>query len=117
MVSPVAGRVMKVHPHAFVVLDESGAGVLVHLGIDTVRLDGAGFTVHVADGAYVAAGSAIVNDVEPGQIAVARGRQRNVDGWVERTRSGTATAAAAAEARARHPQTEQQPSAPEKDDQ
>ena len=71
----------------------------------------------MADGAYVAAGSAIVNDVEPGQIAVARGRQRNVDGWVERARSGTATAAAAAEARARHPQTEQQPSAPEKDDQ
>ena len=74
--------------------------------------------VHVADGTYVAAGSAIVNDVEPGQIAVARGRQRNVDGWVDRARSGTATAAAAAEARARHPhETEQQPSAPEKDDQ
>ena len=38
--------------------------------------------VHVGDGAYVAAGSAIVNDVEPGQLAVARGRQRNIDGWV-----------------------------------
>ena len=49
-VSPVAGRVAKVHPHAFVVVDESGTGVLVHLGIDTVRLKGAGFAVHAAKG-------------------------------------------------------------------
>lgn len=51
--------------------------------------------VDVADGAYVAAGSALTGDVEPGQIAVARGRQKNVDGWVARARAGTATAAAA----------------------
>ncbi len=57
--------------------------------------------VDIADGAYVAAGTALTADVEPGQIAVARGRQRNVDGWVERARAGTATAAAAAEARQR----------------
>ena len=49
----------------------------------------------VADGAYVAAGSALTGDVEPGQIAVARGRQKNVDGWVARARAGTPTAAAA----------------------
>ena len=55
--------------------------------------------VDVADGAYVAAGTALTSDVEPGQIAVARGRQRNVDGWVARARAGTATAAAAQEAR------------------
>ena len=42
--------------------------------------------VDVADGAYVAAGSAVTDDVEPGQIAVARGRQRNIDGWVARAR-------------------------------
>jgi bifunctional UDP-N-acetylglucosamine pyrophosphorylase/glucosamine-1-phosphate N-acetyltransferase len=58
--------------------------------------------VEVGDGSYVAAGSAVTQDVEPGQIAVARGRQRNVDGWVARTRPHTATAAAAEEARARH---------------
>ena len=63
--------------------------------------------VDVADGAYVGAGSALTGDVEPGQIAVARGRQRNIDGWVARARPGTATAAAAAEASARHPETEQ----------
>jgi len=55
--------------------------------------------VDIADGAYVAAGSALVQDVGPGQIAVARGRQSNIDGWVERARAGTATAAAAAAAR------------------
>ncbi len=55
--------------------------------------------VDIADGAYVGAGSAIEGDVGPGQIAVARARQRNVDGWVERRRAGTASAAAAQEAR------------------
>lgn len=60
VVSPVAGRVMKVHPHAFVVLDDAGAGVLVHLGIDTVRLEGAGFTVHVADGDEVERGARMI---------------------------------------------------------
>jgi sugar PTS system EIIA component len=60
VISPVSGRVMKVHPHAFVVLDESGAGVLVHLGIDTVRMDGAGFAVHVADGDEVERGARMI---------------------------------------------------------
>lgn len=51
--------------------------------------------VNVADGAYVAAGSALTEDVGPGQMAVARGQQRNVDGWVARKRAGTKTEAAA----------------------
>ena len=38
--SPVAGRVAKVHPHALAIADASGTGVLVHLGIDTVRMEG-----------------------------------------------------------------------------
>lgn len=54
--------------------------------------------VEVADGAYVAAGSTLTRDVRPGQIAIARGQQRNVDDWVERARGGTPTAAAAREA-------------------
>ena len=55
--------------------------------------------VEVGDGAYTAAGSVITDDVPPGAMAVARGKQRNVAGWVERRRAGTASAAAAAEAR------------------
>ncbi|MDF2093720.1 bifunctional UDP-N-acetylglucosamine diphosphorylase/glucosamine-1-phosphate N-acetyltransferase GlmU [Knoellia sp. 3-2P3] len=57
--------------------------------------------VNIADGAYVAAGSAVTSDVGPGQMAVARGMQRNIAGWVARRRAGTKTAAAA-EAAARH---------------
>lgn len=53
--------------------------------------------VHIADGAYVAAGSTITVDVGPGELAVARGQQRNIRGWVERKRSGTASAQVAAE--------------------
>ena len=40
--------------------------------------------VDIAGNAYVAAGSAITEDVKDGDLAVARGRQRNVEGWVER---------------------------------
>ncbi|GAA1669178.1 bifunctional UDP-N-acetylglucosamine diphosphorylase/glucosamine-1-phosphate N-acetyltransferase GlmU [Kribbella sp. NPDC056951] len=54
----------------------------------------------VADGAYLAAGTALTEDVGPGEIAVARGRQRNIKGWVARKRAGTKTAQAAAEAEA-----------------
>jgi bifunctional UDP-N-acetylglucosamine pyrophosphorylase/glucosamine-1-phosphate N-acetyltransferase len=52
----------------------------------------------IADGAYIAAGSAIDTPVGPGEIAVARGRQRNIKGWVARKRAGTKTAKAAEEA-------------------
>ncbi|MGH3242996.1 MAG: bifunctional UDP-N-acetylglucosamine diphosphorylase/glucosamine-1-phosphate N-acetyltransferase GlmU [Spirillospora sp.] len=55
--------------------------------------------VTVGDGAYTAAGSVIVQDVPPGAMAVARSRQRNVEGWVERKRAGTASAEAAHRAR------------------
>ncbi len=58
--------------------------------------------VTIADGAYVAAGSTITDNVGPGEIAIARGKQRNVAGWVERRRAGTKTADAARRALARH---------------
>jgi len=70
VVSPIAGRLVKLHPHAFVVvavLPEGGAGVLVHLGIDTVQLKGEGFTLYVDEGAEVDAGQKIVS-WDPGQI-------------------------------------------------
>ena len=53
----------------------------------------------IGDGAYVAAGSAVVSDVAPGQLAVTRAQQRNVDGWVARRRAGTKTEEAARAAR------------------
>ena len=40
--------------------------------------------VEVEDFAYVAAGSTITNDVKEGELAVARAKQRNISGWVEK---------------------------------
>lgn len=60
VVSPIAGKVVKVHPHAFVVLGADGVGILVHLGINTVRLEGKGFEVLATQGSTVQAGDPMV---------------------------------------------------------
>jgi bifunctional UDP-N-acetylglucosamine pyrophosphorylase/glucosamine-1-phosphate N-acetyltransferase len=67
----------------------------VRIGSDTMLVA----PVTIGDGAYTAAGSVITADVPPGAMAVARGKQRNVEGWVERRRPGSAAAKAAAAAR------------------
>ncbi|MFD5251141.1 PTS glucose transporter subunit IIA [Amycolatopsis sp. NPDC058340] len=59
-VAPVDGTVVTLHPHAFVVAAEDGRGVLVHLGIDTVKQKGEGFTLHVVKGEAVRAGQPVV---------------------------------------------------------
>lgn len=61
--------------------------------------------VTVGDGSYTAAGSVITKDVPPGSLAVARGQQRNIEGWVVRKRPGSA-AAQAAEAASRQVESE-----------
>jgi len=61
--------------------------------------------VTIGDGAYTAAGSVITQDVPPGAMAVARAKQRNVEGWVLRRRAGTQAAEAADQALARERQT------------
>lgn len=73
VVSPIAGTVVKVLPHAFVVLG-GGVGVLVHLGINTVRLEGEGFEVHATQGAEVAAGDPMVS-WDPSALPASAGGQ------------------------------------------
>lgn len=70
VVSPVDGTVVTLHPHAFVVATGDGAAVLVHLGIDTVKLKGEGFTLHVVKGEAVRAGQPVVT-WDPAEIEAA----------------------------------------------
>lgn len=44
--------------------------------------------VSVRNGAYVAAGTTVTEDVPAGALAIGRGRQRNVEGWVARKGRG-----------------------------
>jgi PTS system glucose-specific IIA component len=59
-IAPVTGKIVKLHPHAYVVVDAEGHGVLVHLGIDTVKLKGQGFDLLAAEGDEVEAGQPVV---------------------------------------------------------
>lgn len=70
--------------------------------------------VRIGDGAYTAAGSVITEDVPPGAMAVARGRQRNIEGWTQRRRPGSLSAQAAEQAAATDegPASEAGPSTP-----
>jgi bifunctional UDP-N-acetylglucosamine pyrophosphorylase/glucosamine-1-phosphate N-acetyltransferase len=77
-------------------------GDYVRIGSDTMLVA----PVTVGDGAYTAAGSVITDDIPPGAMAVARARQRNVEGWVARRRAGTPAAEAAARAAARQTGTD-----------
>lgn len=55
-------------------------GPRVRTGVDTAFVA----PVTIGEGAYTGAGSVITKDVPPGALAIARARQRNVEGWVER---------------------------------
>ena len=62
IVSPVAGKVTSVFPtkHALGLVTENGLEVLVHIGLDTVSLEGKPFEVKVTEGQTVAAGDLLV---------------------------------------------------------
>jgi sugar PTS system EIIA component len=61
VLAPVPGSVATLHPHAFVVVTVEGPAILVHLGIDTVKLQGVGFHVHVAEGDTVTVGQKMIS--------------------------------------------------------
>ena len=58
-VAPVSGRLLKLLPHAYIVMTRDNVGVLVHLGLDTVQLNGHGFTAHAVEGDTVTAGQVV----------------------------------------------------------
>ena len=69
-------------------------GSHVRTGSDTMFVA----PVTVGDGAYTGAGTVVRDDVPPGALAVSAGPQRNIEGWVQRKRPGSAAAQAAEKA-------------------
>ncbi|MCR5156204.1 MAG: PTS glucose transporter subunit IIA [Butyrivibrio sp.] len=60
--APCDGQLVALFPtgHAFCMLSDDGAEVLVHIGIDTVKLKGEHFTIHATQGQSVKKGDLIV---------------------------------------------------------
>lgn len=69
-VAPISGALVKLLPHAYVVVDPTGHAVLVHLGIDTVRMQGEGFRLLAEEGGHVEAGDEVVS-WDPGYVEAA----------------------------------------------
>ena len=61
--APCAGEVVQIHPacHALTLRTSDGVEVLMHIGIDTVNLKGAGFTPLVKQGDKIEAGAPLIN--------------------------------------------------------
>ena len=68
-VAPVSGKLLKLMPHAYIVMTPDNVGVLVHLGLDTVALAGEGFTSHVSQGDDVVAGQVVITYDVPAIVA------------------------------------------------
>ncbi len=63
IVAPCEGTITMMYPtlHAFGITNTDGVEILVHIGIDTVRLKGKGFTKYVEQGSYVRPGDKIIS--------------------------------------------------------
>jgi glucose-specific phosphotransferase system IIA component len=63
VVAPIAGRIEKLFEggHAFAIQNSEGLQILVHVGLETVRLKGDGFTEHAKQGDDVSSGDHIVS--------------------------------------------------------
>ncbi|MBB6448960.1 glucose-specific phosphotransferase system IIA component [Geomicrobium halophilum] len=61
-VSPVKGTITSVFPtkHAVIIQTKEGLEVLIHVGLDTVYMQGEGFLIHVAEGDTVKVGDRLI---------------------------------------------------------
>ncbi|GAB2515949.1 PTS sugar transporter subunit IIA [Nocardia heshunensis] len=59
VVAPVTGDIVKLHPHAAVIVTADGTGVLLHVGIDTVGKPDL-FTIVAAEGMHVTEGDPLI---------------------------------------------------------
>lgn len=62
LLSPCTGNITQVHPshHAVTIMTKLGVEVMIHIGIDTVSLKGAGFTPKVSEGETVKPGDELI---------------------------------------------------------
>jgi len=60
--SPVNGEIASVFPtkHAIGIKTANGVEILIHIGLETVSMNGEGFTVHVTEGKKVKVGDALI---------------------------------------------------------
>ncbi|WP_152655963.1 PTS glucose transporter subunit IIA [Oceanobacillus sp. CFH 90083] len=63
VVSPIDGNIVQAFPtkHAVGIKASNGTEILIHIGLETVALDGEGFTIHVKEGDKVKKGDALVD--------------------------------------------------------
>ncbi len=63
LLAPAAGRVTLLHraSHALAITTDEGLEILVHIGVDTIALNGKGFTPRVRQGDRVAAGQPLIS--------------------------------------------------------
>jgi len=66
-VAPISGTIASLFPHAMGIEGEGGYSILVHLGLETVQLNGEGFTLLKAKGDSVTAGEPVIQ-WDPAQI-------------------------------------------------
>ncbi|PXW89009.1 PTS system IIA component (Glc family) [Streptohalobacillus salinus] len=61
-VAPIAGEIVNLFPtkHAIGIKSKAGVEYLIHIGLDTVMLDGEGFTAHVSQGDKVEVGQKLI---------------------------------------------------------
>ena len=59
-VAPISGTIASLFPHAMGIEGEGGYSILVHLGLETVQLNGEGFTLLKAKGDTVVAGEPVI---------------------------------------------------------
>ena len=102
IVAPCDGEVMNIFDtgHAVCIATEAGAELLIHIGIDTVSMDGKGFVKKVADGAKVRKGDVLIEEdldaiKAAGHPATTMMILTNADDFskVEKTAAGTVTTA------------------------
>lgn len=76
--APISGKVISVFPtkHAITIQGENGEEIMIHIGIDTVSLNGDGFTSHIKDGDRITKGQLLI-DVDLEKLS-----KKNIDSTV-----------------------------------